>query len=277
MTQSRVGARPSACGLTLTQRQGLTLVLMSTPSAIETRALRHSYGAVPILSGLDLAVPSGSVYALLGPNGAGKTTTVRILATLLRATGGDAFVGGHDVRRDPQSVRSLIGVTGQFSAIDELMTGRQQLGLIADLVRVPKTERRLRIDELVDLFGLGEAVDTKAATYSGGQKRKLDLAMTLIASPAVVFLDEPTTGLDPRSRRDLWEVVRRRVDAGTTVLLTTQYLDEADALADRVGVLDGGVLVAEGTPSELKSSVGGSLDDVFLHLTDKLSDNEESR
>lgn len=250
---------------------------MSTEHAIETKALRHSYGEVPILRGLDLTVPAGTVYALLGPNGAGKTTTVRILATLLRPTSGDAFVGGHDVRRDPASVRRLIGVTGQFSAIDELMTGRQQLGLVADLVRVPKSDRRRRIDELVDLFGLAEVVDAKAATYSGGQKRKLDLAMTLIASPAVVFLDEPTTGLDPRSRRDLWDVVRRRVDAGTTVLLTTQYLDEADALADCIGVLDGGVLVAEGTPSDLKSQVGGSLDDVFLHLTDKATESEGTR
>src|SRR5581483_418969 len=200
-----------------------------------------------------------------------------ILATLLRPSGGEAYVGGHDVVRDPTAVRRLIGVTGQFSAIDDLMTGRQQLGLIAELVRVPKAERAARVSDLVDLFGLGEVVDTKAATYSGGQKRKLDLAMTLIASPAVVFLDEPTTGLDPRSRRDLWAVVRERVAAGTTVLLTTQYLDEADALADRVGVLDGGVLVAEGTPAELKSEVGGSLDDVFLHLTDKISDTEEAR
>ena len=250
---------------------------MSTEHAIQTRALEHSYGDVAILNGLDLAVPRGSVYALLGANGAGKTTTVRILATLLRPSGGEAYVGGHDVVRDPTAVRRLIGVTGQFSAIDDLMTGRQQLGLIAELVRVPKTERTARVSDLVDLFGLGEVVDTKAATYSGGQKRKLDLAMTLIASPAVVFLDEPTTGLDPRSRRDLWAVVRERVAAGTTVLLTTQYLDEADALADRVGVLDGGVLVAEGTPAELKSEVGGSLDDVFLHLTDKISDTDEAR
>ena len=250
---------------------------MSTEHAIQTRALEHSYGDVAILNGLDLAVPRGSVYALLGANGAGKTTTVRILATLLRPSGGEAYVGGHDVVRDPTAVRRLIGVTGQFSAIDDLMTGRQQLGLIAELVRVPKAERAARVSDLVDLFGLGEVVDTKAATYSGGQKRKLDLAMTLIASPAVVFLDEPTTGLDPRSRRDLWAVVRERVAAGTTVLLTTQYLDEADALADRVGVLDGGVLVAEGTPAELKSEVGGSLDDVFLHLTDKISDTDEAR
>lgn len=250
---------------------------MSTGHAIETRALQHSYAQTPILRGLDLVVPTGSVYALLGPNGAGKTTTVRILATLLRPTSGEAFVGGHDVRRDPEAVRRLIGVTGQFSAIDDLMTGRQQLALVADLVRVPTTERPRRVEELVDLFGLGEVVDAKAATYSGGQKRKLDLAMTLIASPAVVFLDEPTTGLDPRSRRDLWQVVRERVAAGTTVLLTTQYLDEADALADRVGVLDGGVLVAEGTPADLKSEVGGSLDDVFLHLTDKLTDKDEPR
>lgn len=242
---------------------------MSTEQAIQTVALRHSYKETPVLRGLDLTVPKASVYALLGPNGAGKTTTVRILATLLQATGGEAFIGGHDVRRSPGRVREVIGVTGQFSAVDDLLTGRQQLGLVADLVRVPRAEKGARIDDLVSLFDLGEVLDKKAVTYSGGQKRKLDLAMTLVASPQVVFLDEPTTGLDPRSRRDLWDIVRARVAAGTTVLLTTQYLEEADALADTVGVLHDGVLVAEGTPEQLKSEVGGSLDDVFLQLTEK--------
>lgn len=247
---------------------------MTAELAIRTVALTHAYGDTPVLAGLDLEVPTGSVYALLGPNGAGKTTTVRILATLLRQTGGDAFVCGRDVRRSPAEVRRLIGVTGQFSAIDDLMTGRQQLTLIADLVRVPREQKRARIDGLVELFGLGDSIDKKAVAYSGGMKRRLDLAMTLVASPRVVFLDEPTTGLDPRSRRDLWAIVRERVTQGTTVLLTTQYLEEADALADTVGVLNDGVLVAEGSPEQLKSDVGGSLDDVFLHLTEKPTPSE---
>ncbi|MBZ5740634.1 ABC transporter ATP-binding protein [Nocardioides mangrovi] len=246
---------------------------MTTPDtpgtpAIEVAGLTSSYGDQPVLRGLDLTVPAGTVYALLGPNGAGKTTMVRILSTLLGADGGTARVAGHDVRAEADAVRRSIGVTGQFSAIDELLTGRENLRLMADLAHLPRTEAAARATELLSRFGLEDAADRRAATYSGGMKRRLDLAMTLVARPRLIFLDEPTTGLDPRSRRDLWQVVRELLADGVTVFLTTQYLEEADQLADTVGLLDGGRLVAEGTPAELKALAGGeTLDDVFLALT----------
>ena len=213
-------------------------------------------------------MPTGTVYALLGPNGAGKTTMVRILSTLIAADDGEARVAGFDVTAQPDGVRRSIGVTGQFSAIDELLTGRENLRLMADLAHLPKTEAGARVDELLARFGLTDAADRRAATYSGGMKRRLDLAMTLVSRPRLIFLDEPTTGLDPRSRRDLWQIVRELLADGVTIFLTTQYLEEADQLAHTVGLLDGGRLVAEGTPAELKAQAGGeTLDDVFLALT----------
>jgi ABC-2 type transport system ATP-binding protein len=226
-------------------------------TAIEVAALTKSYGDHAVLRGIDLAVPAGTVYALLGPNGAGKTTMVRILSTLIAADGGEARVGGFDVRREADAVRRSIGVTGQFSAIDELLTGRENLQLMADLDHLPRREGRARAHELLERFDLVEAADRGAATYSGGMQRRLDLAMTLVGSPRLIFLDEPSAGLDPRSRRELWQIVRDLVDDGVTIFLTTQYLEEADELAHRVGVLDGGVLVAEGTPAELKRQVPG--------------------
>jgi ABC-2 type transport system ATP-binding protein len=242
---------------------------MTTPeTAIEVTGITKSYGDVPVLRGIDLTVPAGSVYALLGPNGAGKTTMVRILSTLVSADAGTARVAGYDVRSGPHGVRRSIGVTGQFSAIDELLTGRENLRLMADLAHQPPGEAAPRVDGLLARFGLSDAADRRAATYSGGMKRRLDLAMTLVSRPRLIFLDEPTTGLDPRSRRDLWQIVRELLDDGVTVFLTTQYLEEADQLADTVGLLDGGRLVAEGTPAELKARAGGAtLDDVFLALT----------
>ncbi|WP_418061101.1 ABC transporter ATP-binding protein [Pimelobacter simplex] len=240
---------------------------LTTP-AIEVAALRKTYGDQVVLDGLDLTVPAGTVYALLGPNGAGKTTTVNICSTLLAPDAGTVAVAGHDVRTQADAVRRSIGLTGQFSAIDELLTGRENLRLMADLAHLPKPDARARVDEQLARFGLTDAADRRAATYSGGMKRRLDLAMTLVSRPQVIFLDEPTTGLDPRSRRDLWQIVRELVADGVTILLTTQYLEEADQLAHTVGLLDGGRLVAEGTPAQLKEQAGGeTLDDVFLALT----------
>ncbi|MFW6773779.1 ABC transporter ATP-binding protein [Nocardioides sp. CPCC 205120] len=236
--------------------------------AIEVAGLRKTYRDQAVLHGLDLTVPAGTVTALLGPNGAGKTTTVSILSTLLPADGGTARVLGHDVAQDPQAVRRLIGVTGQLSAVDPLLTVTENLRLVADLFHLPRAEGRRRTTELVDRFGLGEAARQRAQRLSGGMRRKLDLAMTLVGDPRVVFLDEPTTGLDPRARRDLWDQVRALVASGVSVLLTTQYLDEADQLADRVAVLHDGRLVAHDTPAGLKEAhAAGSLDDVFLALT----------
>ena len=237
-------------------------------TAIEVAGLTKSYADVDVLRGIDLTVPAGTVYALLGPNGAGKTTMVRILSTLTKADSGEARVGGFDVRREPDGVRRSIGVTGQFSAIDELLTGRENLRLMADLAHLPKAEGRVRVEDLLARFELTEAAGRRAATYSGGMKRRLDLAMTLLSRPRLIFLDEPTTGLDPRSRRDVWRIVRELLADGVTIFLTTQYLEEADQLAHMVGLIDGGRLVAEGTPAELKAQAGGeTLDDVFLALT----------
>ena len=225
--------------------------------AISVAGLHKSYGDNHVLHGVDLEVPEGSVYALLGPNGSGKTTVVNICSTLLAADAGDIRVAGYDVPRQSDQVRRSIGVTGQFSAIDEFHTGRENLRLMADLHHLDRSRAATLIDDLLERFELADAANRRAQTYSGGMKRRLDLAMTMIGSPRLIFLDEPTTGLDPRSRRELWQIVREQVADGVTVLLTTQYLDEADQLAHRVGVLDGGRIVAEGTPAELKSRVPG--------------------
>ncbi|MFI5484602.1 ATP-binding cassette domain-containing protein [Micromonospora echinaurantiaca] len=233
--------------------------MTSTPSrpAIAATGLRKSFGDHVVLDGLDLTVPRGTVFSLLGANGAGKTTTVKILSTLLRADAGDVRVAGHDLARDPDAVRAAIGVTGQFSAVDNLLTGEENLRLMADLHHLGRSEGRRRVVRLLEQFDLTEAAGKPAATYSGGMRRRLDLAMTLVGSPQVIFLDEPTTGLDPRSRRDMWQIVRDLVAGGVTIFLTTQYLEEADELADRIAVLDRGRVVAEGTAEELKRRIPG--------------------
>jgi oleandomycin transport system ATP-binding protein len=229
--------------------------------AIYTEGLAKRYGKTVALAGLDLAVPPGMVQGVLGPNGAGKTTLVRILATLLRPDAGRAHVAGFDVARQPGKIRELIALTGQFAAVDEDMTGRENLLLVARLLELSRKAARRRADELLERFGLAEAAGRLAKTYSGGMRRRLDLAMGLVGEPRVLFLDEPTTGLDPRSRRDVWEMIRDLAAAGTTVLLTTQDLDEADRLAGRIAVIDRGRVIGSGTPAELKAQVGGqSLD-----------------
>jgi ABC-2 type transport system ATP-binding protein len=236
-------------------RPGVDGERMST-SDIAVSGLRKAYGDKVVLDGIDFDVPAGSVFAMLGPNGAGKTTTVNILTTLLKADAGTVRVGGHDAATETRQVRSVIGVTGQFAAVDELLTGRENLRLMADLKRVRSADRV--ITRLLQRFDLTESADKLASAYSGGMRRKLDLAMTLVDSPRIIFLDEPTTGLDPRSRRTMWEIVRELVADRTTIFLTTQYLEEADQLAHRIAVLDQGRLVAQGTPEELKRLVPGS-------------------
>ncbi|MGW0877337.1 ABC transporter ATP-binding protein, partial [Streptomyces sp. NPDC002740] len=217
-----------------------------TNPAIAANGLRKSYGDKTVLDGIDLAVPEGTVFSLLGPNGAGKTTAVKILSTLITADGGQAQVAGHDLATDPQAVRAAIGVTGQFSAVDGLITGEENMLLMADLHHLPKAEGRRVAAELLERFDLVEAARKPAATYSGGMKRRLDIAMTLVGSPRIIFLDEPTTGLDPRSRHNMWQIIRELVADGVTVFLTTQYLDEADELADHIAVLNDGKIAAEG-------------------------------
>jgi ABC-2 type transport system ATP-binding protein len=225
--------------------------------AISASGVRKSFGDTRVLDDVDLSVETGTVFALLGPNGAGKTTIVRILATLLEADHGDIRVAGHDVAREADAVRDAIGVTGQFAAVDGLLTGRENLGLMADLHHLTRAQARARVDGLLERFELSDAADRMAVTYSGGMRRRLDLAMTLIGSPEIIFLDEPTTGLDPRSRRTAWDIVRGLVADGTTVFLTTQYLEEADKLADHVAILDHGRVVARGTTKELKQQIPG--------------------
>ncbi|MEU6537819.1 ATP-binding cassette domain-containing protein [Streptomyces sp. NPDC047000] len=225
-------------------------------SAIAVSGLRKAYGDKAVLDGIGFEVAPGSVFSLLGPNGAGKTTTVNVLATLLKADAGEVSVAGHDVATETRQVRAAIGVTGQFAAVDELLSGRENLRLMADLKRVRPADQV--VGRLLERFDLTESADALASTYSGGMRRKLDLAMTLVGSPQVIFLDEPTTGLDPRSRRTMWGIVRELVADGTTVFLTTQYLEEADQLADRIAVLDQGRLVAQGTPEELKRQIPGT-------------------
>jgi len=224
---------------------------------IETRGLCKAFGKHVVLDGIDLDVAEGTIFALLGPNGAGKTTTVQILSTLIKADGGEARVAGHDVANEPDAVRAAIGVTGQFSAVDNLLTGEENLLLMADLHHLSRSEGRKRATALLERFDLVDAAKKLPITYSGGMQRRLDLAMTLVGDPRIIFLDEPTTGLDPRSRHTMWQIIRDLVAGGVTILLTTQYLEEADQLADRVAVLDRGKLVAQGTPDELKRLIPG--------------------
>ncbi len=225
--------------------------------AIRATGLRKSYGKQLVLEGVDLEVAEGTVFALLGPNGAGKTTTVHILSTLIAADGGQVEIAGHDVAREPDAVRAVIGVTGQFSAVDGLFSGEENLQLMADLRHLGRTEGRRRVAELLQRFDLVDAAKKPVAAYSGGMRRRLDLAMTLVGDPRIIFLDEPTAGLDPRSRRVMWQTIRDLVAGGVTIFLTTQYLEEADRLAHRIGVLDHGKLVAQGSPAELKRLVPG--------------------
>ena len=232
---------------------------MISPSrpAISATGLRKSYGDKVVLDSIDLEIAEGTIFALLGPNGAGKTTAVQILSTLINADGGSARILGHDLTQDPDAVRELIGVTGQFSAVDNLLTGQENLTLMADLRHLDKATGRRRTAELLEQFDLTEAARKPVSTYSGGMRRRLDLAMTLVGNPRVIFLDEPTTGLDPRSRRGMWQTIRDLVASGVTVFLTTQYLEEADHLADWVAFLDHGRLIAEGTPLDLKRRIPG--------------------
>jgi ABC-2 type transport system ATP-binding protein len=237
--------------------------------AIGAEALVRRFGDNTAVDGVDLAVPRGMVYGLLGPNGAGKTTTIRMLATLLRPDAGTARVLGHDVVREADAVRSRVSLTGQFASVDEDLTGLENLVLIARLLGYSRKQSRARAGELLDAFGLAEAADRQVKKYSGGMRRRLDIAASLVVTPDLMFLDEPTAGLDPRSRNQVWDIVRALIAGGTTVLLTTQYLDEADQLADRIAVIDRGKVIAEGTPSELKASVGSGA----LHV--RLRDPED--
>ncbi|WP_405134255.1 ATP-binding cassette domain-containing protein [Nocardia sp. NBC_01388] len=245
------------------------------PAAIAAAGLCKSFGEHIVLDRIDFTVPEGSIYSLLGPNGAGKTTTVQILSTLIKADGGEMRLGGYDLASQPDGVRSVIGVTGQFSAVDELLTGRENLLLMGDLHHLPGSESRRRAADLLEKFDLVDAGDKVASGYSGGMTRRLDLAMTLVGEPRIIFLDEPTTGLDPRSRRVMWDIIRDLVAGGVTVFLTTQYLEEADQLADRIAVLHQGRLVAEGTPDQLKRLVPGGY--VRLDFNDRAELDDAAR
>ena len=251
ITSGRVGAAGSSPA-------PLAIPAAMRSSAIAVSGLRKAYGDKVVLDGIDLDVPAGTVFSLLGPNGAGKTTTVNVLTTLVKADGGTVRVAGHDVATETKAVRAMIGVTGQFAAVDDLLTGEENLQLMADLHHLRDGEGKRVVTSLLERFDLAESAQKLVSAYSGGMRRKLDLAMTLVTRPQVIFLDEPTTGLDPRSRRTMWEIVRELVADGTTIFLTTQYLEEADQLADRVAVLDQGRLVAQGTPEELKRLVPGT-------------------
>ncbi|MGW6059003.1 ATP-binding cassette domain-containing protein [Streptomyces sp. NPDC055189] len=230
---------------------------LQMPAALSAVALRKSYGDKVVLDGIDLTVPRGTVFALLGPNGAGKTTAVKILSTLIAPDAGTVRVGGHDPSTDAHAARAMIGVTGQFSAVDGLITGEENMLLMADLHHLSKQEGRRVAAELLERFDLVEAAKKPASSYSGGMKRRLDIAMTLVGNPQIIFLDEPTTGLDPRSRHTMWQIIRELVTGGVTVFLTTQYLQEADELADRIAVLSNGQIAAEGSAEELKRMIPG--------------------
>jgi ABC-2 type transport system ATP-binding protein len=246
-----------------------TLINNATRTAVSVTGLRKAYGEKVVLDDVDLSIGEGEVFGLLGPNGAGKTTMVRILSTLIQPDDGTASVFGHDLRTEPGAVRSLIGVTGQFSAVDNLLTGEENLFLIGRLLHLAPTERRARATQLLERFDLVEAAQRTPATYSGGMKRRLDIAMTLMGRPRLIFLDEPTTGLDPRSRHTMWQIIRDLAAGGVSILLTTQYLEEADELADRIAVLDRGRMVAEGTPEELKRRIPGA--HIVLRFADAAS------
>ena len=230
--------------------------MVSNKYVIEVKNLKKSYGKNSVLKGIDLSVERGTMLALLGPNGAGKTTTVRILSTLLAYDKGTVAVNGFDVTREADKVRSSVGLTGQSAAVDELLTGRENLVMMGRLYRLTRQSAAARADELLAEFDLVEAANRPAKTYSGGMRRRLDLAVSLIATPPIIFLDEPTTGLDPRSRIAMWDIIKKLLASGTTILLTTQYLEEADQLADRIIVIDGGKVIAEGTAKELKKKIG---------------------
>jgi ABC-2 type transport system ATP-binding protein len=242
------------------------MTTISSQPAIAATGLRKSFGDTLALDGVDLEVAEGTIFALLGPNGAGKTTAVQILSSLISPDEGEVRVAGHDLAREPDAVRSAIGVTGQFSAVDNLLTGEENLNLMADLYHLDRREGRRRTADLLERFDLVEAARKTPATYSGGMRRRLDLAMTLVGDPSIIFLDEPTAGLDPRSRRTTWEIVRDLVAGGATIFLTTQYLEEADELADRIALLDQGKLVAEGTADQLKRLIPGG--HIRLQFTD---------
>ena len=240
--------------------------MTATWTAIAVTGLRKSFGDKAVLDGIDLTVAEGAIFSLLGPNGAGKTTMVQILSTLIAADGGEIHVAGRDLAADPDAVRAAIGVTGQFSAVDNLLTGQENLILMADLHHLGRSEGRRRAAGLLERFDLADVAKKPAVTYSGGMRRRLDLAMTLVGNPRLIFLDEPTTGLDPRARRDVWRIIRGLAADGVTIFLTTQYLDEADQLADRVAVLDHGRVVAEGSPEQLKHRIPGG--HIRLQFTD---------
>jgi ABC-2 type transport system ATP-binding protein len=227
-----------------------------TELAIDAHGLKKVFGDNIAVNGVDLAVPTGSIYGVLGPNGAGKTTTLNMLATLLKPDAGSAKIFGHDIAEEPQVIRQLIGVTGQYASVDETLSAKENLIIFGLLLGLSKSEAKQKAADLLEEFGLTEAAKRPLAKFSGGMRRRLDLAASLIAQPPLIFLDEPTTGLDPRTRAQMWDTIRRLVKSGSTILLTTQYLDEADQLADRIAVIDRGEVVAEGTPNELKSSVG---------------------
>jgi len=246
-----------------------TPIKNATRTAVSVTGMRKAYGEKVVLDDVDLSIGEGEVFGLLGPNGAGKTTMVRILSTLIQPDAGTASVFGHELRTEPGAIRSLIGVTGQFSAVDNLLTGQENLFLIGRLLHLAPTERRAKAAQLLERFDLVEAAHRTPATYSGGMKRRLDIAMTLMGRPRLIFLDEPTTGLDPRSRHTMWQIIRGLAADGVSILLTTQYLEEADELADRIAVLDRGRIVAEGTPEELKRRIPGA--HIVLRFTDVAS------
>jgi ABC-2 type transport system ATP-binding protein len=248
---------------------------MSNEPAVETSGLVKIFGDTRAVDGVDLAVPQGTVYGLLGPNGAGKTTLVRILATLLRPDGGTARVFGHDVAKEPDAVRSRVSLTGQYASVDEDLTGTENLVLLARLLGHSKRAARARAARLLEAFGLTDAADRQVKKFSGGMRRRIDIAASILNTPDLLFLDEPTTGLDPRSRNQVWDIIREVVAHGTTVLLTTQYLDEADRLASRIAVVDHGKVIAEGTPGALKASIGGGTVHVRLRDADQRDEAEK--